>query len=48
MQGYGYQFILMSPEDISENLGDFHQYKNLKFENYNESQLKTASLGELK
>jgi hypothetical protein len=44
MQGYVYHFSLMSPEDISENLGEFHQHKNLKFENYDESQPRTTSL----
>ena len=27
-QRYLYQLILMSPEDISENLGEFHHSKN--------------------
>jgi hypothetical protein len=35
----------MSPEDISENFGDSHYYKNLKFENFDESQLKMVSPG---
>ena len=35
----------MSPEDISENFGESHQCKNLKFENFGESQLKMVSRG---
>ena len=33
----------MSPEDISENVGEFHHCKNLKFENFGEPQLKMMS-----
>jgi len=33
----------MSAEDISEDLGESHHCKNLKFENLGESQLKMAS-----
>jgi len=35
----------MSPEDISENLGESHHCINLKFENFGESQLKMVSPG---
>ena len=37
----------MSPEDISENLGEFHHCKNLKFQNFEEfqMQLKMMRLG---
>ena len=33
------------PEDVSENFGVSHHRKNLKFENFGESQLKLASPG---
>jgi len=33
----------MSPEDISENFGESHNCKTLKFDNYDESQLKMVS-----
>jgi len=33
----------MSPEDISEHFSEFNQSKNLKFENYGESQRKMLS-----
>ena len=35
--------MLMSPEDISENFGEFHHCSNLKFENFGKSQLKIVS-----
>jgi len=34
---------LTSPEDISENFVESHYYKNLKFENFGESELQIAS-----
>ena len=41
----------MNPEDISENFGVSHHWKNIKFENLGESQLKNGEsrthLGEL-
>jgi hypothetical protein len=37
--------MLMSPEDISENFGESHHCKNLKFENFDESQPKMVSPG---
>jgi hypothetical protein len=33
----------MGPENISENFGDSHHCKNLKYENFGESQLKMAT-----
>ena len=38
-------FNLMSLEDISENIGESHHCKNLKFETFAEAQLKMASAG---
>ena len=38
----------MSPEDISENFDESHNCKNLKYENFGESQVKMVSLDELK
>jgi hypothetical protein len=35
----------MSLEDISENIGESHHCKNLKFETFAEAQLKMASAG---
>jgi len=35
----------MNPEDISENFSEFHHRKNLKFENFGESQLKLVGSG---
>ena len=32
----------MSTEDVSENVGEYHHCKNLKIENFGESQLKMA------
>jgi hypothetical protein len=32
----------MSPEDVSEKVGEYHHCKNLKIENFGESQLKMA------
>ena len=37
--------MLMSPENVSENFGESRHCKNLKFENFDESQLK--SLGDM-
>jgi hypothetical protein len=37
--------MLMSPEDISEHFGESHHFKNLKFENFGQSQLKMMSPG---
>jgi len=34
---------LICPEDISENFGESHHCKNLKFENFGDSHLKMAS-----
>jgi len=39
--------ILTSPEHISENFGESYHCKNIKFENFDESQQKTVHLGEL-
>jgi len=35
----------MSQEDIAENFGESHHYKNLIFENFGESQLKMVIPG---
>ena len=35
--------MLMSPEQISENFGESHHCKNLKFENFGEFQQKMVS-----
>jgi hypothetical protein len=35
----------MSLEDISENFGESHHFKNLIFENFGESQMKMMSSG---
>jgi len=35
----------MNPEDISEYFGESHHCKNLKFDNFGESQLKMVSSG---
>jgi len=35
----------MSPEDTSKNFDEFHHRKDLKFENFVQSQLKMVSLG---
>jgi hypothetical protein len=34
-------------EEISENVGEYDHYKNLKFENFGNAQLKMGSLGKL-
>ena len=44
-QGILVKFMLMSPEDISENFSASHHCKNLKFVNFDESQLKMMSPG---
>jgi hypothetical protein len=37
--------MLTSPEGIFENFAKYHHCKNLKFENFDESQLKMVSPG---